>query len=92
MAFGFIKKIFSFGKKEVQETVEEAPQQTGALPTPEGMLQEPPAETLPPEVLDEVLPELVPAPAVPQEAETPAGAAQPAESAAVESFRTRTCR
>ena len=85
MAFGFIKKIFSFGKKEVQETVEEAPQQTGALPTPEGMLQEPPAETLPPEALTEALPELVPGPAAQPETETPVAAAQPAESEVIES-------
>ncbi len=82
MAFGFIKKIFSFGKKEVQETVEEAPQQTGALPTPEAMLQEPPAETLPVEA--EVLPELVPGPAAPQETGTPAVVAQPAEPEVIE--------
>ena len=71
MAFGFIKKIFSFGKKEVQESVEEAPQETGALATPEE--------------LAEIQPELAPEFAVSQETETPVVVAQPAESEAAES-------
>lgn len=49
MAFGFIKKIFSFGKKEVQETVEEIREETSGLPSPEILTEEPAAETLAPE-------------------------------------------
>jgi fused signal recognition particle receptor len=44
MAFGFLKKIFSFGKKEVEESeIVEQPQE--ALPTPE-ITAEPVAETV----------------------------------------------
>ena len=44
MAFGFIKKVFSFGKKEV---VEEKPAEAGPLPALEA-LQEPAVEVFSP--------------------------------------------
>jgi fused signal recognition particle receptor len=81
MAFGFIKKIFSFGKKEVQETVEEIREDTSVLSSPEILQEESAAETLPPEgeTPAEALPELAVEPAVETEDEPPVGVAGPAE-------------
>jgi len=44
MAFGFIKKIFSFGRKQVEEVPVEAEEQQAALPAPEAEAPATPAE------------------------------------------------
>ncbi len=81
MAFGFIKKIFSFGKKEVQETAEEVREETGALPSPEAMVADHAAEML---VLEheapaESLPDMAIEPALELDFETPVVAERPAD-------------
>ncbi len=59
MAFGFIKKIFSFGRKDVQETVEEVRDDVAALaaPTPEREAVGEPAPAL--RTADELFTEII---------------------------------